>query len=76
MFNGGTQMKMQDIRKIAKQNGLKASNLNKVSLIKKIQTSEGNFDCFATAIHDYCDQSGCIWKDDCLQLSKKTVTLS
>lgn len=69
-------MKMQDIRKIAKQNGLKASKLNKVSLIKKIQTSEGNFDCFASAVNDYCDQSTCIWKGDCLQLSKKSVTLS
>ena len=69
-------MKMQDIRKIAQQNGLKASKLNKVSLIKKIQASEGNFDCFASAVNDYCDQCSCIWKEDCLPLSKKSITLS
>lgn len=69
-------MKMQDIRKIAKENGLNSGKLSKVSLIKKIQTTEGNFDCFASAVNDYCDQAACIWQEDCFKLAKKTVTLS
>jgi len=69
-------MKMQDIRKIAQKNGLKASRLNKTLLVKQIQITEGNFDCFATASNDYCDQPACIWQDDCLKLAKKTVTVS
>lgn len=69
-------MKMQEVRKIAKENGLKTGNLTKASLIKKIQMSEGNFDCFATAVNDYCDQTNCTWRQDCFKLSKKTVAVS
>ncbi|MDX2503647.1 MAG: SAP domain-containing protein [Gammaproteobacteria bacterium] len=69
-------MNMQDIRRIAKQNGLKTGKLSKVSLVKKIQATEGNFDCFATAENDYCDQADCIWKNDCFQLAKKSFKLS
>ncbi|MCW8930116.1 MAG: SAP domain-containing protein [Gammaproteobacteria bacterium] len=69
-------MKMQDIRKIAKQNGLKTGKLNKTLLVKQIQITEGNFDCFASASNDYCDQSDCIWKDDCFTLAKKKVAIS
>lgn len=69
-------MNMQDIKKIAQQNGLTASKLNKTTLIKKIQITEGNFDCFASAINDYCDQSECIWRDDCFKLAKKNFSVS
>ena len=66
-------MKMQDIRKIAKENGLKTGKLNKTLLVRQIQATEGNFDCFASASNDYCDQSACIWQGDCFNLAKKTV---
>ena len=69
-------MKMQDIRKIAKDNGLKTGKLNKTLLVKQIQITEGNFDCFASASNDYCDQSACIWQNDCLTLAKKKVSIS
>ena len=69
-------MKMYDIRKIAKQNGLRTGNMGKIPLIKKIQATEGNFDCFATAENDYCDQSECIWLGDCIKLAKKSVSVS
>ncbi len=64
-------MIMTQIRKIAQQQGLKTSKLNKITLVKKIQSSEGNFDCFASASSNYCDQSDCIWQDDCLKLANK-----
>ena len=69
-------MKMQDIRKIAKENGLKTGKLNKTLLVRHIQATEGNLDCFASASNDYCDQSTCIWQDDCFTLAKKTVAVS
>jgi hypothetical protein len=34
-------------------------------LIKSIQSKEGNFDCFSTAITGECDQGGCSWRMDC-----------
>jgi hypothetical protein len=39
-----------------------------VELIRRIQRAEGNFDCFGTAI-DYCDQSQCCFREDCLKPS-------
>ncbi|MDQ7076137.1 MAG: SAP domain-containing protein [Gammaproteobacteria bacterium] len=65
-------MNMQQIRSIARSINLKPGKLPKKILIRSIQSSEGNFDCFATAISGYCDQDGCIWRDDCLSLSQKT----
>ncbi len=68
-------MKMQDIRKLAKEIGLKSGKLSKILLVKKIQVSEGNFDCFTSASNDYCDQSSCTWKEDCFNLARKKIAL-
>ena len=64
-------MQIQEIRLLAKEYGLKTSGLSKTRLIQQIQLAEGNFDCFASATNGYCDQSGCIWRDDCLKSSQK-----
>lgn len=59
-------MKIKDIKKKAKSLGIKAGNTSKTDLVRAIQRTEGNFDCFGTAA-DYCDQLGCAWRDDCLK---------
>ncbi len=64
-------MNMQEIRVIAKDYGVKAGRLSKIRLIHEIQRVEGNFDCFATAAAGYCDQAGCLWRDDCFDAAKK-----
>lgn len=64
-------MLMEEIRTIAKEQGLKTSRMSKVALVKLIQISEGNFDCFATATTGSCDQSGCRWREDCLTLARE-----
>jgi len=64
-------MNMQQIRTIARNINLKPGKMPKATLIRNIQASEGNFDCFASAVSGYCDQSGCIWRDDCLSLSQQ-----
>jgi len=44
-------MKMNEITAIAKIiYGIVPDKLSKTDLIKTIQTKEGNFDCFATAL--------------------------
>ena len=58
-------MNMTEIKKKAKTLGLKSGNRKKVDLIRAIQIKEGNVACFATNL-DYCDQSACCWRDDCL----------
>lgn len=62
-------MKMEEVRNIAKSQGIHPGKLSKNELIKSIQAKEGNFDCFATACSGECDQEGCIWREDCFEAS-------
>jgi len=64
-------MHIQTIRSIAKERGIKAGRMTKADMIRTIQRTEGNFDCFATAFDGVCDQLQCTWRDDCLSSSKK-----
>jgi len=59
-------MKIEDIRKLAREIGLKPGKLNKTQLIHTIQRHEGNFDCFGSAVNGDCDQQACGWREDCL----------
>lgn len=60
-------MKIEKIKTIANAKGIKAGNLKKPELIQAIQRAEGNFDCFGSATSGYCDQAGCLWREDCVQ---------
>ncbi|MDQ1363430.1 MAG: hypothetical protein QG652_1291 [Pseudomonadota bacterium] len=62
-------MNMQEIREIARVRGIKTSRLSKESIIRQIQRMEGNFDCFATAVDRQCNQTGCLWREDCFALA-------
>ena len=64
-------MQMQEIRSKAKEIGLKVAKQTKVELVRSIQVAEGNFSCFATAINGVCDQTDCIWREDCFAAAKK-----
>lgn len=64
-------MNMQEIRVIAKKLDIKTSRMSKVNLIREIQTTEGNFPCFATPESGECDQMSCIWREDCIPMAKK-----
>jgi hypothetical protein len=64
-------MKIQEIRTIAKEQGIKTGNLIKPELIRAIQKSEGNFDCYGSATSEFCDQVNCLWRKDCLEFSVK-----
>ncbi|MBI5449967.1 MAG: SAP domain-containing protein [Gammaproteobacteria bacterium] len=66
-------MNVQEVREVAIAHGIKPGKLNKQSLIKTIQKSEGNFDCFATAVNSECDQSGCLWRQDCFAAARNPV---
>lgn len=64
-------MVMQEIRDIAKENGIKPGRLSKIALVRMIQSNEGNNACFATTMSSACAQAGCLWRDDCLVADKK-----
>jgi hypothetical protein len=59
-------MTLKQIKEIAKEKGVKAGNMKKENIIRSIQRAEGNFDCFGSASSGYCDQTNCLWRDDCL----------
>jgi hypothetical protein len=67
-------MNVQQIRALARDRGLKPGNVGKAELIRTIQRQEGNFDCFGRADSNYCDQSACLWRNDCLPTPKKPKT--
>ncbi len=64
-------MRLEEVRAIANNLGVTDSNLSNIELVRNIQTSEGNFDCFATAYDGACDQSNCRWRDDCFDASRQ-----
>lgn len=64
-------MVMQEIRDIARGNGIKPGRLSKIALVRMIQQTEGNNACYATAMSNACAQTGCLWRDDCVAADKK-----
>jgi hypothetical protein len=59
-------MKIQAIRTLAKEKGIKVGRLNKIELIRSFQQAEGNNDCFAKTYVQECNQLNCLWREDCL----------
>ena len=64
-------MKIEEIRSIAKAHHIKTAHLSKSELIKTIQSGEGNFDCFGSAVGGQCDQVKCIWREDCFGAARE-----
>jgi len=58
-------MNMPEVRKRAKELGVKTGGIKKSDIIRDIQTKEGNTPCFQTGMKT-CDQSNCCWRSDCL----------
>lgn len=59
-------MHLNAIRTIAKSQGINPQKLDKPALIRAIQRQEGNFDCFGSTQHGFCDQGACLWRGECL----------
>ena len=64
-------MNMQEVRNVAKDFGIKTGGKSKLKLIHAIQLTEGNFNCFASAVNGECDQMLCKWREDCFAAAKK-----
>ena len=66
MTEGYGEMKVTEIRDIAKTMGIKnTSKLKKADLIRTIQTHEGNQECYGAPWRLECGQEDCSWKRDC-----------
>ena len=62
---------MEEVRGIAKSQGINPGKLSKTELIRSIQAEEGNFDCFASAYARECDQVDCSWREDCFEAAQR-----
>ena len=58
-------MKLDAIREIAKQHGIKPARMKKAELIHAIQQAEVNEQCFDTGKSETCGQDSCSWREDC-----------
>ncbi len=65
-------MKMQAVRALGRALGLSFPvGTTKMEAIRAIQRAEGNFDCYGRANEAYCDQAGCLFREECLRVSGK-----
>jgi len=63
-------MKTKELKEKANKLGIRPKiGMKKETLIRSIQTAEGNYPCFGTA-KDFCNQMSCCWREDCLPVSK------
>lgn len=58
-------MTLDEIRKIARERGIKAGKAKKSDLVRLIQQAEGNPQCFDTDSSRECGQECCLWRGDC-----------
>ncbi|RQW87056.1 MAG: SAP domain-containing protein [Geobacter sp.] len=58
-------MKLEDVKKVAKDRGIQIKNMKKAEIIRAIQRDERNNDCYNTESSDSCGQFSCTWRDDC-----------
>ena len=66
-------MHMQAIRDVARGRGMKTGRLTKVELVREIQRTEGNAECFATASSGTCEQLACLWRDVDVAIVKRSA---
>jgi len=59
-------MTRREIAEIARAKRVRVGNMKKENIIRAIQRSEGNSDCFATNAADHCERKSCLWRQDCL----------
>jgi len=59
-------MKLEQIKEMAKQHGIKVGKMKKAELVRAIQSAEGNNACFEAGQASECGQEECLWRPDCL----------
>lgn len=62
-------MNIEAVHATAKPPSIKPDKLSITALTKTVQSDEGNFNCYGTALSCECDQVNCLWREDCLDIS-------
>jgi hypothetical protein len=64
---GKKSIKMQEIKRKAISLGITPGNMDKIELIRAIQTAEGNRPCFGTS-NGQCIYTDCCFMGDCFKI--------
>jgi len=59
-------VKLLEVKKFARGMKIRLGKMNKTELIRAIQVQENNTPCYGKA-GENCDQTNCLWRDDCVQ---------
>lgn len=62
-------MTRRQIVEMARTKKIRVGNMRKENIIRAIQLSEGNEDCFATPMASRCEWKTCLWREDCLMMN-------
>ena len=62
-------MNFNEVRKMAKDLGVKTAKMTKADVIRAIQRAENNIDCYATDRVNDCYEDLCLWKSECLSIN-------
>ena len=68
-------MNFNEVRKIAKERGVKLYKMKMTELIREIQRSEKNLDCYGTVRVDSCYEDSCLWRENCVSLNLKNTSV-
>ena len=58
-------MTLEEIRLIAQSHSINADGLERLELVRAIQSAEGNEQCFGTDTASTCGQIDCCWREPC-----------
>jgi len=61
-------MEYRNLQKMARNHGIKCLGMTKIDMIRAIQRSGKNIDCFCTFRLEYCRELSCMWREDCIAL--------
>jgi hypothetical protein len=59
-------MKLEEIKEIAKRHNIKLGKTKKPDLVRAIQQAENYEACYNTSKASTCGQDECLWREDCL----------
>jgi len=65
-------MTFNDIRRMAKDMGINTYGMKKADAVRAIQRAENSIECFATERVNSCHEDGCLWRNECLSLYRKS----
>ncbi len=58
-------MNLSQVKDVAKERGVTVGRMKKEELIRSIQNTEGNPECYNTQFVQSCGQDACLWRADC-----------